>query len=66
MGSTVTTNQIASACQVQGDTVYALWEETYEKNCHPGTLSRRRKTGRTGADAHPMRLPEQRIDQNCC
>lgn len=38
MGSTVTTGKLASAFKTRrGQTIYVLFEETYEKNCHPHT-----------------------------
>jgi len=35
MGATVTTGKFVSAFQAKGKTYYILFEETYEKNCHP-------------------------------
>ena len=38
MGSTVSTGKCAAAFRAtSGKVVYVLWEETYEKNCHPHT-----------------------------
>lgn len=37
MGATVTTGKLAAAFKAASGIVYVLFEETYEKNCHPHT-----------------------------